>query len=312
MKRKVNFLLISVIIITISSCEKNIELVPGEMCDEGACTYYQEYDIGLGDNTIEGYFDLSNLENKTKEEGFPVFEICFDVSKRYFQGDTLEIIEPVKLHENDNFSIAVNIETGYYALKGLPNIDEGQDMLIRIGNAFWVISGDVINIFKEYSSEIWNSQTVFSMPNATYFPEDPSISMTVNFNYMVDDYWLENGEFENGATQGSYTEMNFSELSAIASVRHEQYNSGLGMGRDIGGVEYGVNYEMSISDFQAQSITFGGISGGEYTSLSMSVLVNNELYRGEAELPNGVLSLHSGDSHTETIDIYIPQLGENK
>lgn len=307
MKRKTSFLsVILIIVVVISSCNKKVQLIPGESYDEyRPNTYYQECDLGLGEKTIEGYFNLTNLENKTIEQGVPVFEITFDLSVRYFIDDTVEVIEPIELEEN--FSIAVNIETGYYALKGLPEIEENQEMLIKIQNAFWSINGDVIDIYKDYTDTQWNNEMIFTMPGATYYPEDPSISVTVNFNYLVDDYWLENGEFENGATQGTYTEMTFSELSAIANLRHDQYMSGLGMGKDLGnGVSYWVDYEMSISDFQAQSITFGGISGGEYNGLSIGILVNNEQYRGHAQLQNGKLILNSGDSKTENIDIYIP------
>lgn len=287
----------------ITSCNKKIELVPGEIFDEyRPNSYYQEYDLGQGDKVVRGYVNLANLEEKTYEEGLPTFELHFEFGVRYYDEDNNEVIEKISLPEN--FSIAANIETGEYLFKGLPEIDEEKEMLIHVQNCFWGVNGEVIDIHKNYFGSYWNTQTDINMPDATFYPTDESITATISFKYMVDDYWLENNEFENEAEIGSYEEMSYAELSAIATVSHQQYSSGLIFTKQAeDGLSYWVDYEMSMSDFSNQEVTFGGIAGGTYDEVGIGVYVNNNLYHGRKR---GDFIINSGTHFSETVEIYIP------
>jgi len=315
MKKIIDYLIVVIFITTVMSCSKNkIELIPGASFDEHRQNaFYQEYNANLGNKTIEGVINIDKFSNRINEEGFPIFELDIKLEIRYFIDDTIEVRESIELPQD--YSIAVNIETGYYALKGLPDIEDGYEMLISVNDQFWRLPDHEIYVINmKYNSSEWNgANEAIELPTAWYLPADPSIAATIKFKYMVDDFWLENGEFENGANEGTYTEMSYSELYNIATISVEEYRSGVGIskGNDSEyGVSYGVGSHISLEDCQKQERSFGGFAGGYYWQMDALIIVNNEVYGGYYNFPNGGLFLSSGESYSGTVDIYIPQKNE--
>jgi hypothetical protein len=285
-------------------CEKNgkIDLKIG-LIDEGAHMYYQEYDAGLGNKTIEGYIDLSSLSEKTNSEGYPIASLTVSVGKSYLDDNDEWVYEETDML-SDMWSLAMNIETGYYAIKGLPDIEENTKIHLKVDDVHWnPPTHERYTIWKDYHSDQWNNKDTYKMPQASFLFEDPSISMTVSFRYMVDTYWLENGEFEdeNGP---SYTEMDYSQLSSVATLSVEDWVTGIGVSRiEESGLEYNVTTQLSMDDLQSQKVTFAGFSGGEYNRVDVFVLVNGSRHAGT----NGTsFTLKAGDNRSSSVDVKIP------
>jgi hypothetical protein len=314
MRIGLRFSAIYMAILAITSCNKNeIELIPGTNFDEyRSGAYYQEYDVQLGDRMVEGVINIDNLENRIDDEGIPVMELSLRLETVHYQDDTLEIIEPITLPAE--YSIAVNIETGYYALKGLPEIEDGYEIVVYVEDHFWNLPDhERYSVTEKYTSSEWNDKTVSpALPTVTYYPEDPSIIVTIKLNYMVDQYWVENSTFENDAVEGTYTSMSYAQLAAIASIGNGTDMGDVGLSKgDI--TPYGVHYvagrELWATDCQTQEIALSGIAGGRYWHMSANIYCNGAFIGGYYDFhasPGGNLVLNSGDSYTGTIDIYIP------
>jgi len=286
-------------------CEKNnkIDLKPG-LIDVGAHMYYQEYDAGLGDKTIEGYIDLSTLSEKTNSEGYPIASLTVSMEKSYLDDNNEWVKEEYDIL-SDMWSLAMNIETGYYAIKGLPDIEENSRIHLKIDDVHWnPPTHERYTIWKTYSAEDWNnSTTAYKMPKAAFLLEDPTIKMKVSFNYMVDTFWLENGEFEDGA-EPSYIEMDYSQLSSIATFSVEDWVTGIGVSRSkTSGLEYNVTKQFTMDDVQNQNVTFGGFSGGQYNRVNINVLINGNTYRG---IDESYFTLKTGDTYSCSVVVKIP------
>lgn len=296
---------IFVTLILFFGCDRDdkIELKVG-LIDSGAHMYYQEYDAGLGDKMIEGFIDLSMLSEKTNGEGYPIATLTVSLEKSYLDDNNELVYEEYDIL-SDMWSLAMNIETGYYAIKGLPDIDENTNIHLKIDDVHWnPPTHERYTIWKTYSSKEWNNATeAFRMPQASFLLEDPTINMKVSFNYMVDTFWLKNGEFEDGE-EPNYIEMDYSQLSSIATFAVEDWVTGIVVSRsETAGLTYNVTKQFSMDDMQNQNVTFGGFYGGQYNRVDVSVMVNGVSHRG---VNNSYFTLNSGDTYSCSVDVNIP------
>ncbi|MBF9016389.1 MULTISPECIES: hypothetical protein [unclassified Oceanispirochaeta] len=311
MRKMVSCILPWLIVLTLLSCEMDttVELIPGERIGPDY-TYYQEYEASLGSKSIEGIIDIAALSPKVDTEGAPYASFTIDPMIQSYDESSNEWVENrVEEWPADSVQIAVNIDTGYYKVTGLPSIENGQYMKIVIGDMFWTgPSHERYRIVQRYDSTEWNGSTApFEMPTASFLTADSTINVTTKFIYMVDAYWLENNEYEVDGVQ-DFNAMSYSELSGIANMSVADWESGAGYSwgsRTEYGVSYGVHTHITMDDVEAQKVTYGGFHGGIYTQVSASIIANGAVYGGYIDYAPGVI-LGPGNTHTSTVNIYIP------
>lgn len=321
MKKIFNYLLILIIVFTVIGCDFSFneeepevgELTPGKIIGASERTYYQEYDMGLGDKIIEGTIDISALAQKTDEIGYPIVSITLGMAYEYTpeegaDGEHRSVLLPF-------VNISPNIETGSYKITGLPNVEPTEetgfigDVVIDIVD----ISMEKERFFirKHINMDLWNNSQGTTLSTAEYKLPDSSITLNVNYTYMVDDYWLVNGVRENPdaiSFDDDYTEMTLDEIEAIQTISTGENGYGgllfIDHSRNVdGGITYGYLSSPLRSEYQSGKSVVTTLSGGVYKSISCGIIVGDNEYTANKDID---ITLNSGETASVDLVFYIP------
>lgn len=317
MLKKVSIGLLTTLFFLITSCgETPVELITGQIYDEGAGTWYEEFDAGLGDKSVEGNVDLNQLNSKVDEEGLPIAVLSMRVEYIYQDENNDEQIDVILDPDSaiDGSNVAINIDSGRYALKGLPTVDESKEgtVVITINDHHWAgPTHEAYFITGRYPASSWNaSTTAYQMPSAEYRLADSSISLTVNLKYYIDEEWLNQGKPEDHTKIiVNYTEKTYDQLSILGTISVEDYVSGLGLSNVNANdtLSYNAGMQFDISDLQSQQVTLTGIHGGHYDQVVAQIIFDDISYGNYTDFSDGY-TLYTGESDSITVDIYIPSL----
>lgn len=298
------------------------ELVPGELIGYSTDTYYQEYNVNMGTNSVEGYIDMTALSQKVDTLGYPALRIGFGLF--YEKSVPTDAGGTVGVHVDvptvSSIFISPNIDTGYYKISGLPDVDLVVDtgageiagrVGIDISQAVWDTERFHIRTF--FTPDAWNDNPgTKSIEEAVYRKPDPSITLTVNMIYRVDTYWMQNdGVFEDPDAGASYQELTYDQIEAIApiSVGEDGYGGLFFFSRPfIGeGVSYGLAYSPTRNEYKNQQFTINSLIGGQYREMSCGIVVGGNSFSSPITTFPSNLSLTSDMSATRTVIIYIPE-----
>lgn len=297
------------------------ELVPGELIGANDNTYYQEYDLKQGSHSVEGVIDLSTLSQKTDDIGYPVLSISYGLyyEKSVPDGNGGTIGEHVGVPGLPSIHISPNIETGYYKISGLPDVTPVVDA--DAGEIAGQVGLDIVDTAMDkerffirtfYSPDNWNSTTTTrTISSTSYVLPDPSITFTVDMVYMVDDYWLANGEFEIPDAGADYTEHTYEQIAALGSIGAGEDGTGglvfINREHVVEGVSRGMVYSPTRREYQNQQFTVNRLAGGTYADMTAAITIDGTAYTSERKSFRGGLLLESNDSVTRTIEIFVPE-----
>lgn len=322
MYKIVKYLLVVLIALAIIGCdfpflEEEPEvgsLTPGKIIGASENTYYQEFDMGLGEKTIEGIIDLSDLEEKTDDIGYPIVSVSLGLAYEYVEAggaDGQHI--PVQI---SNIYISPNIETGKYKITGLPTVSPtvetgivGRVVIDLVDNA---MDKERFFIRKYVDMNFWNSSILTTLSDAKYKAPDSSITLNVNYTYMVDEYWLANGVQQNpdSVSTANYTEKTFDQIAETQTIYAAMDGNGglLFINHQVdvdGGITYGFLSSPFRDEYQNGTSIITTLSGGVYREISAGINIGGNIYDNRKIID---LTLNSGDNVSQEITIYIPNI----
>jgi len=161
------------------------------------------------------------------------------------------------------------------------------------------------SITGRYPASTWNAAaSPFQMPSAEYRLADPTISLTVNLKYHIDEAWQNQG---NPSSYGTYTEITFDELELLGNLSVKDYVSGVSISNDNTNrtLAYSAGMQLSLADLKAQKVILTGIAGGHYDQVIAGIIFDGVLYGNYCNFLD-TYSLSTGNTPSATVDIYIP------